>query len=154
MQSRELLGITANVWPFIDRLRTFVRPTESKLIPLGERDVMPDEKRLYQLVNSYSFKIAEKTKIKPFFPITDSLYDSPFAVLTALFDSRKQLLQTGTVYSKEIELKKGDYTFQLELEHTSYKVLESLKGMALSIEAQLGDKLKKLSLDIDRGTSE
>lgn len=112
---------------------------------------MPNGQRLYQLVNTYSFKISEKTKIKPFFPITDSLYDSPFGVLTAIFDSRKQICQFATVYSKEIELDKGDYTLQLQMEHLSYKVLEGHKGMVLTLEASLGEKLKKLTLDVDRG---
>jgi tripeptidyl-peptidase-2 len=112
---------------------------------------MPDGQRLYQLVNTYSFKISEKIKVKPFFPITDNLYDSPFSVLTAIFDSRKQPLQIGTVYAKEVELNKGDYTLQLQMEHSSYKVLDSHKSMALTLEVPLGDKLKKLTLEVDRG---
>ena len=112
---------------------------------------MPNDERLYQLVNTYSFKLNEKTKIKPFFPITESLYDSPFGVLMAIFDSRKQVLQFATVYSREVELEKGEYTLQLQMEHTSYKVLDGHKGMVLTLEAALGEKSKKLSLDVDRG---
>lgn len=118
---------------------------------MGERDVMPNDQRLYQLVNSYSFKLTEKTKIKPFFPTTDSLYDSPFGVLMAIFDARKQVLQFATVYSKEVELEKGDYTLKLQMEHTSYKILDGHKSMALTLEAALGEKSKKLTLEVDRG---
>lgn len=113
---------------------------------------MPNDQRLYQLVNSYSFKLTEKTKIKPFFPITESLYDSPFGVLTAIFDSQKQVTQFASVYSKEVELDKGDYTLKLQMEHASYKVLDGHKGMVLTLESALNEKLKKLSLEVDRGS--
>ncbi len=129
-----------------------LRPSESKITPLGSRDVMPDGKRLYQLVNTYTFKLSEKTKIKPYFSISDNLYDNPFAVLTQIKDSRGYIVQWGSVYPKEVELGKGDYMILLQVEHSEYKVLEKNKTMALGLEAQLGEKSKKLSLNVHRGT--
>lgn len=135
----------------LDGRRTLYRPVESAVTPLGQRDVMPDGNRLYQLVNSYSFKLTEKSKVKAFFPITESLYDSPFGMLMAIFDKQKQVTQFATVYAKEVELEKGEYTLKLQMEHTSFKVLENHKSMALTLEIALGEKLKKLTLDVDRG---
>lgn len=112
---------------------------------------MPNDQSLYQLVNAYSFKLSEKSKVKAVFPVTESLYDSPFGMLMAIFDKEKQVSQFATVYSKEVELEKGEYTLKLQIEHTDYKVLDGHKSMALTLETALGEKLKKLSLDVDRG---
>lgn len=112
---------------------------------------MPDGRRLYQLVNSYSFKLTEKSKVKAFFPITESLYDSPFGMLMAIFDKQNQVSQFATVYAKEVELEKGEYTLKLQMENTSYKILDDHKNMALTLEIALGEKLKKLTLEVDRG---
>lgn len=112
---------------------------------------MPDGRRMYQLVNSYSFKLTEKSKVKAFFPITESLYDSPFGMLMAIFDKQKQVSQFATVYAKEVDLEKGEYTLKLQMEHTSYKILDGHKHMALTLDVALGEKLKKLTLEVDRG---
>lgn len=128
-----------------------LRPTESKISTLGSRDVMPDGKRLYQLLNTYSFSLSEKTKIKPCFSISGNLYDNPFAVLTQIKDSRGYIVQWGSVYPAEVELGKGEYKVLLQMEHSDYKVLQRNKGLALGLEAQLGEKSKKLSLNTHRG---
>lgn len=112
---------------------------------------MPDGKRLFQLVNTYPIKLADKTKVKPYFAMSDNLYDNGFAILTQVLDARKRVLQWGSVYPKEIELAKGDYTLLLQVEHADYKVLERMKSMAVGLEAQLGEKSKKLSLTVHRG---
>lgn len=114
---------------------------------------MPDGKRLYQLVNSYPVKVTEKTKVKTRFVITDNLYDHAFSVLSSITDARTKVVQFGSVYSSEVELIKGDYTVQLQIEHSDYKVLESNKTLALTLEAQLGEKSKKLTLPVYRGQS-
>lgn len=112
---------------------------------------MPDGKRLYQLVNTYTFKLTEKTKIKPFWPITDNLYDTAMTSLSVILDSRQKLVQFGTCYAQESELEKGEYTAKLQLQHHDYKALEARKGFALTLEAQLSEKLKKLTLSVHRG---
>ncbi|MDG9427145.1 tripeptidyl peptidase II, partial [Streptococcus pneumoniae] len=65
--------------------------------------------------------------------------------------ARQQVLQFSTVYSREVELEKGEYNLKLQMEHSSYKVLDGHKNMVLTLEAALGEKLKKLSLEVDRG---
>lgn len=113
---------------------------------------MPNGKRLYQLVASYSFKLSEKTKITPTFPISENLYDNAFSALTTLLDSRKQIVQWASLYGEEKELGKGEYTMKLQIEHEDLKVLEAAKTLPLSLDAQLSEKSKKLSLNVYRGT--
>ena len=137
--------------PSPDRCRSFIQPSDSKISPLGERDIMPDDKRLMQLVTTYSFKLSEKTKVTLSWPTTDNLYDSAFSVLSKLIDSHGQIVHFGSVYSSEKELNKGEYSVMLQLEHWEYKVLEAVKGLAIALDTQLSDKTKKLSLGCYRG---
>ena len=113
---------------------------------------MPDEKRLYQLVNSYPVKLAEKTKVTLSWIITDNLYDSAFSILYKVVDTHGQIYQFGTVYSEEVELRKGDYKVLLQIEHSDYKVLDAAKGFAMALDAQLSESSKTLKLNLYRGT--
>lgn len=112
---------------------------------------MPDGQRLYQLVNTYSFKLTEKTKIKISWPVLGNLYDVAMSALYVITDVNDRVMKFGGAYSSGVDLMKGDYTVKLQLQHSSHKALEALKDLQLSIAAQLGDKLKKLTLPVYAG---
>jgi tripeptidyl-peptidase-2 len=77
------------------------RPTESKVIPLGSRDVIPPSRPIYELLLTYNFSVSKATEITPQFPwMCDLLYESEFeSQLWMLYNSHKQLVACGDAYA-------------------------------------------------------
>jgi tripeptidyl-peptidase-2 len=138
---------------YTDRVSSIIRPSDSAITPLGERDVMPDGKRLFQLVNTYPIKLSEKLKVTPSWPIMDNLYDSAFSVLTTVKDPRGRIVKFASLYGSEVEMEKGEYTVNLQMQNSEYKILEALKNMPMTLSSKLPEKAAKLSLTVHRGSS-
>lgn len=86
--------------------RTFVRPTSSVVRPLlSERNAHPSGRQLHEVVNTYSFSLAEAGTVKLSWPTSSplsNLYDSAVPMLTALYEAAsKKLVCFGDVYSKD-----------------------------------------------------
>ena len=64
----------------LDTLRKSIRPSNAQLSPLKSRDILPDSRRLHQLILTYPIKVTEDvTSIKPIFARANGvLYDSYF----------------------------------------------------------------------------
>ncbi|EMR08359.1 hypothetical protein PNEG_03199 [Pneumocystis murina B123] len=131
----------------LNSLRRTFYPSFSSIRPLGERDVFPDSKTLFEMILTYSLKFLENTEVTFFLPLSSSLYDSSFCMLTALFNRNKRLLHFGETEPIKTKLKAGEYVYRVQLVHDSILILEKVKNMTLSVIQSLGDS-KELSLNI------
>jgi tripeptidyl-peptidase-2 len=121
------------------------RPIESTIKPLGERDVLPDGRQLYELRLTYNFHMNKpgEVRVNPT-TLSDLLYESPYyGQLWMIYNHHKQLMGCGDAYSKNynIKLEKGDHTAILQVRHDSKGELESLKDMSVMIEVKMSSHL-------------
>lgn len=132
--------------------RTFVRPESSTVRPLlSERNAHPSGRQLQELINTYSFSVADSGSVRLSLPTSSplsNLYDSAVPMLSALYESHsKKLVAFGDVYPKEQELKKGDYTFRVQWINERPSVLNALKTASLKIDQKLS-RCKDVSLSL------
>lgn len=123
-----------------DTRRSFYRPSSSFIRPLATpRDVQPSGNHMFELVTTYNISVKEDSnKITYSFPaLGNHLYDSSVPLLSQLFDLRKKRVHFGDVYTKEVELRKGDYVLKAQFLNESMKVLESLKNVTLMVDQKL-----------------
>ena len=113
-----------------------LRPSESVIEALGERDVWPDERRVFQLLLTYSISKTEEGEIVPRFPLLNNLlYESPFeAQLCMIFDEHKKYVGASDAFAEKIKLAKGEYTVKLQVRHDDLGKLERLKTMTLVLD--------------------
>ncbi|XP_077291266.1 tripeptidyl-peptidase II [Arctopsyche grandis] len=118
-----------------------IRPTESKVGPLTDRDVIPPSRQIYEMINTYNFCVVKATEITPNIPIlSDTLYESEFeSQLWMLFDSNKQYITSGDAYPSKYTLKveKGDYVLKLSVRHERKELLEKLNDTPLLVSHKL-----------------
>ncbi|KAF9420359.1 hypothetical protein HW555_003420 [Spodoptera exigua] len=118
-----------------------VRPSESKIVPLTARDVIPPSRQIYQLVNTYNFHIAKATEVSPIISLLcDMLYESEFeSQMWMLYNSCKQLMATGDAYPSKysVKLEKGEYTLRLNVRHENRALLDKLADLPAVIQQRL-----------------
>lgn len=83
------------------------RPSEAKVIALGERDVIPPHRNIYELQLTYNFNVPKATEITPNLSLlTDVLYESEFiSQLWLLYNSHKQVVDCGDAYANKWTMK-------------------------------------------------
>ena len=83
------------------------RPSESKIVALGERHIVPQEKVVYELQLIYNFNVPKSTEITPSLPwLTEVLYESEFiSQFWYLYNSHKQYVHSGDAYSSKWNVK-------------------------------------------------
>ncbi|XP_015124939.1 tripeptidyl-peptidase 2 isoform X1 [Diachasma alloeum] len=121
-----------------------LRPIESKIVPLGERDIIPPARQIYELQLTYTFHIAKATEVTPNAAfLSDLLYESEYeSQLWMLYDSNKQLLHCGDAFPWKYTIKKlekGDYTLRMHIRHEKKDLLEKLTDMAILLNQKLGN---------------
>ncbi|KAH9635138.1 hypothetical protein HF086_000859 [Spodoptera exigua] len=118
-----------------------LKPSESKIIPLTARDVIPPSRQIYQLVNTYNFHIAKATEVSPIISLLcDMLYESEFeSQMWMLYNSCKQLMATGDAYPSKysVKLEKGEYTLRLNVRHENRALLDKLADLPAVIQQRL-----------------
>jgi tripeptidyl-peptidase-2 len=126
-------------------LRTHVqpiRPSESKIRCLScSRDTLPDNRQVSALELTYNFNKAKAGEVVPdFCLLSNLLYENVYeSQLWMLYDSNKQLLQSGDAYTHQysVKLEKGDYTIRVQVRHEKRDLLERLKDVALLVQHKL-----------------
>lgn len=132
----------------LDTHRTFVRPSKHVLRPLRDaRDRQPSGHHLHELVLEYPLSVKEAGSWTWQTPLSGYVYDATTTLLTQLIDVNQAPVAFGDVYSKPVELVKGEYTLRVQALHENAAVLEALQALPLALE----HKLKKpISLDVYR----
>lgn len=128
--------------------RKLLRPIESEIRPLSpERDLLPDQRQIYQMVLTYQFEQEEPGKITPHFPETEGLlYDSEFgSQIWLLFDAGKQRVAADDVFPEAVTIGRGKHVLKLQLRHSDVDKLNERKDMILQLDRSLD---RPLSLDL------
>ena len=83
------------------------RPSESKIIALDSRHVIPRDRVIFELQLLYNVTVAKSTEITPNLPLlTDVLYESEFiSQLWILYNSHKQYVSSGDAYAQKWTVK-------------------------------------------------
>ncbi|XP_071798150.1 tripeptidyl-peptidase 2-like isoform X2 [Asterias amurensis] len=122
-----------------------LRPNDSKVSPLGARDVVPNGRQIYEIILTYNFHQSKTSEITPNCPLlSDLLYESEYeSQLWLLFDNNKQYMGAGDAYPNAYTMKldKGDYTIRLQVRHENRDLLEKLKDMVMLIDQKLSSSL-------------
>lgn len=136
----------------LDLLRRSLRPVKSSIRTLSpERDQLPDDRQIHELVLAYEFELAEETEVTPRFAISeqDEAGLSFESQLWDVFDAGKRLLATGSG-DRSAKLPKGKLTIRYHLRHDRVERLERLKDMTLLLDQTLKKTIElKAYLDPD-----
>jgi tripeptidyl-peptidase II len=96
-----------------------LKPFESKISALTKRDVIPNERQIFQNVLTYNLHLAKSQELSLNAPLLSSvLYESEYeSQFWMVFDSNKMAVQSGDAYSGSsfFKLDKGDYVIKLQV---------------------------------------
>ncbi|KAI8616739.1 subtilase family-domain-containing protein [Chytriomyces sp. MP71] len=120
----------------LDKVQKSLRPTEAAIAPLKVRDLLPDGRQLYELVLTYSLKVAEDGNVLPYYPRTmASFYDSFFeSVFIFVYDTQKSLKSVHDCKSRPVKLKEGTYTAKMQIVSRSLEVLDKLQQTPILVD--------------------
>ncbi|KAJ3343696.1 hypothetical protein HDU83_005546 [Entophlyctis luteolus] len=105
-----------------------LRPTDSAIHVLGERDTGVDGRPLYSLVLTYPFKVLEDTA---------NLFESADTDDISVLDSQQSYKSIHYSKIQKIKLFPGSYFAKLQIVSGSLPKLEKLKGTPISITQEL-----------------
>uniref|UniRef100_A0AC34GVD0 Tripeptidyl-peptidase 2 n=1 Tax=Panagrolaimus sp. ES5 TaxID=591445 RepID=A0AC34GVD0_9BILA len=118
-----------------DGLHQPIVPNDSKIEPLGERDVFYGGKQIFRLLSTFSLNVPKSTEYTfALHGVTDYLYESPIdCVLFQIFsESKKHVHTCGSFPDRyKVTLEKGDYIIQAQLRHANNDFLEKLRDGVL-----------------------
>ncbi|XP_076661783.1 tripeptidyl-peptidase 2-like [Halictus rubicundus] len=123
-----------------------LKPTDVKIVPLRERDIIPPSRQIYELQLTYTFHSAKATEVTPNAALlSDLLYESEYeSQMWTIYDSNKQLISCGDAYpSKYViqKLEKGDYTLKMHVRHEKKDLLDKLVDMPLLLSHKLSNPI-------------
>lgn len=126
-----------------------LKPTESKITPLTKRDLIPNQRQIFQNVLSFNLHLAKAQELSLHAPLfSNVLYESEFeSQFWMLFDSNKMLTGSGDAYSGTnfMKLDKGDYVVKLQVRHEKKDLLEKISEAVMLATFKLSSAM---SLDI------
>jgi tripeptidyl-peptidase-2 len=121
-------------------LQRTLRPTAAKLRPLsGERDRLPEERQVYELVLDYELELKDGATITPrgALSLTGEWNESYQSQIGMVFDSAKRLVDFFSGGDDGIKLDKGKYVLRFHVRRDEVETLEPLKDMPLLVEIKL-----------------
>jgi tripeptidyl-peptidase-2 len=124
----------------LTRLRRTLGPVDSTIEPLpGEREVLPDNRRTYQMVSDYEFSLDEAATVhfRPGASDLPHVWDLFESQIYMVFDANKQLVGVASGNEESLKLDKGDYTVRYHLRHNEPGELEKAQDLALALEIEL-----------------
>ena len=117
------------------------RPIEAKVVPLGERDIIPDCRTIYELQLTYNFSIGKGAEITPNISLlSDVLYESEFeSQLWMLYNSNKQFVACGDAYPSRwsVKVEKDDYVLRAHVRHEKKDILDKMMDIPMSLSVKL-----------------
>lgn len=129
---------TCNVRAKLTSLNRTIAPSKHEIVPLkGERDKLPENVMIHQLVLHYSFEVFDSTSnIKISFPgISGTVYEAeveggPYVMV---FNKRKEFLYCSDIYPTRRTLPRGQYFIRAYLRHDNVQVLSDLSNTKTNI---------------------
>lgn len=122
-----------------------LRPSESKVLPLGARDVFPDGRVIYEIQLTYNFSLSKATEVTPSCGLlSELLYESEYeSQLWMIFDANKQLLASGDAFPNRYstKLEKGEYVLRLHVRHEQSALVERLSDLPVELSQRLASAL-------------
>eukprot|EP00795_Rhopilema_esculentum_P016379 gene16379-7781_t len=105
-------------------------PKDSKLRPLGARDLIPGGKQIYELVLTYNFTLSKEAEVTPLAPLLhDLLYESEYgSQYWMIFDQNKKFVRAGDA-------------FPIKLRHDVKDQLEKMRNMVLNLSVKLNSPI-------------
>lgn len=126
-----------------------LKPSDTKITALTKRDVIPNQRQIFQNVLTYNLHLAKTQELSLHLPLLSCvLYESEFeSQFWMVFDSNKMLVQSGDAYSSDsyFKLEKGDYVVKLQIRHEKKESLEKMSEAVMQASLKLASSL---SLDI------
>lgn len=126
-----------------------LKPTDSKISSLTDRDIIPPGRQIYQNILSYNLHLSKPYEVALHAPMFSSLlYESEYeSQFWMIFDSNKMMIGCGDAYSNTnyIKLEKGDYTIKLQVRHEKKDLLEKVSETIILANFKL---TSSISLDI------
>lgn len=126
-----------------------LKPTDSKISPLTNRDVLPNGRQVYQNLLTYVLNLSKPQEVAFSLPLLNNvLYESEFeSQFFMCFDSNRRQILCGDAYSggNYYKLSKGEYTIKVQVRHEKKDLLEKVNEATLTASFKLASSL---SLDI------
>lgn len=126
-----------------------LKPVETKISTLTKRDIIPNQRQIFQNVITYNLHLTKSQELSIHAPLLCKiLYESEFeSQFWMLFDNNKMLLQSGDAYSNSafFKLDKGDYVIRMQVRHEKKELLEKASEAMLLASFKLANSL---SMDI------
>lgn len=126
-----------------------LKPADSKISALTKRDVIPNERQIFQNVLTYNLHLTKSAELSLNAPLLSSvLYESEFeSQFWMVYDSNKMAVQSGDAYSSSsfFKLDKGDYVIKLQVRHEKKDLLEKVNEAVMQASFKL---TSSVSLDI------
>jgi tripeptidyl-peptidase-2 len=126
-----------------------LKPADSKISSLTERDVVPPCRQIYQNIFTYNFHLSKSFEVSLHAPVFSCvLYESEFeSQFWMMFDTNKMMVGCGDAYSNSnfIKLEKGDYVVKLQVRHEKKDLLEKISEATMLVNLKLSSSI---SLDI------
>ncbi|KAI4503188.1 hypothetical protein M0802_001410 [Mischocyttarus mexicanus] len=118
-----------------------LKPSESKILPLRARDVIPPARQIYELQLTYLFHSAKSTEVTPNAALLSNLlYESEYeSQMWMIYDSNKQLIACGDAYPSKYtiqKLEKGDYTMKMHVRHEKKRIIGPINRHAIACESK------------------
>lgn len=122
-----------------------IKPSETKILPLTQRDVIPQHRQIYQNVLTYNLHLAKAQEVSFAVPlVTNVLYESEFdSQFWMCFDANKMMVSCGDAYSGNnfTKLNQGDYVIRLQVRHEKKELLEKVNEATLLTTFKLSSSL-------------
>lgn len=126
-----------------------LKPTETKISPLTNRDILPHGRQIYQNILTYVLNLSKPQEVAFSLPLLNNvLYESEFeSQFFICFDANRRQVLCGDAYSGNsfYKLSKGEYTIKLQVRHEKKDALEKVNEATLTASFKLSSSL---SLDI------
>ena len=121
------------------------RPIEAKVVPLGERDIIPDCRNVYELQLTYNFSIGKGAEITPNLSLlSDVLYESEFeSQLWMLYNSNKQFVACGDAYPSRwsVKVEKDDYILRAHVRHEKKDILDKMMDISMALSVKISSPI-------------
>ena len=124
--------------------RRMLRPKGgASIVPLGERDVFPQEDRSHELQQHYELELKELAGVTlRALRVQNRLYENPVeSQLMLVYDQHKRFLGASDAWPEELKLPKGKLTIIMQVRAASAGALKPFVGMVIAADTDLAKAL-------------